>query len=114
MLIKIVTNPKQLISVLNPKVESIKGSFEIIDQAASSENPEPLPEPATEPEIHSEPQPKLELVASHSLPEVEPETEPITTNMGDNNRLDDPFAPRDGKTLTWRNVNMNLKVCTRI
>ena len=21
---------------------------------------------------------------------------------------DDPFAPRDGKTLTWRNVNMTL------
>jgi len=24
-------------------------------------------------------------------------------------RLDDPFAPREGKNLTWRNVNMKLK-----
>jgi hypothetical protein len=24
---------------------------------------------------------------------------------------DDPFAPREGKTLTWKNVNMTLVSC---
>jgi hypothetical protein len=45
--------------------------------------------------------------------EVDIEKEPVKSLNRNESKLDqhaDPFAPRDGKTLVWRNVNMTL-VC---
>jgi hypothetical protein len=40
------------------------------------------------------------------------DTQRSGTNKSTTMKRDDPFAPREGKTLTWRNVDMTL-VSTR-
>jgi hypothetical protein len=40
------------------------------------------------------------------------DVESVTSNLAKQvstlNKKDDPFAPRDGKTLLWRNIHMTL------
>jgi hypothetical protein len=41
-----------------------------------------------------------------------PTKEPVSRQASVLDRHDDPFAPREGKTLIWKDINMTL-VCAR-
>jgi hypothetical protein len=77
----------------NRKIAPCKTKFESIIDMSKSESFQEDSRP-----------PPLILPATSS----ETDNEEICRNISENRSQTDPFAPREGKTLCWRNVSMTL------